>query len=258
MRRLTGCLAIVLGALLTGRGAPEPDAAAKELHGLWSRYESRAEGDLVRFYYFHHQGGIGLYRYGRVGHNKTNSYDWSVEGGRLALLFRKTGERRRAAFRIERDPKDKHRDWLVLQEDPRDEAGTRYFRDRPAGAGPQAEWGRMWTEEQRFAAGGMGFRIYQLKDAAIDGRGIGWYHEGDYDDWSTESLSYRVQGRDLELQFPLRAQRLRTPFTLQQEGKERVLRLQADPRNFWHRSRFVDRGKSFGMLGPGSFEPWLR
>jgi hypothetical protein len=255
-RILAGVAALLLGGPLVLRGCGE--APAQRLFGLWSRYESRSDGDPLRFYYFHDKQGIGLYRYGRVGLNFTNSYDYAVKGDRLSLSFRKTGERWDVGYRIE---KDTHGEWLVLEPDPREARPVRYLRRKtglaqalppwiePAGAeGPDADedWGRMWTCQQRYATGGLGFRIYQLKDLAIDGRGIGWYHQGDYDEWSTEALRYRVAGGRLELEFVLRGERAGTAYGLGKgpDGKRRLV-LEEDPRNFWHIGRFVDLGRSF-------------
>ena len=82
------------------------DATRAPLVGLWASAWGGAEGDPLRFYYFHDGGradaasAVGLYRYGRVGLNQTNSFDWSVDGDRVTFTFRKTGEKRTARFRI--------------------------------------------------------------------------------------------------------------------------------------------------------------
>src|SRR5688572_24867681 len=53
----------------------EPEPHAHAISGLWSRWpELRAEDAPVRFYFFH-PDGIGLYRYGKLGLNTTNSFD---------------------------------------------------------------------------------------------------------------------------------------------------------------------------------------
>src|SRR5262245_28127994 len=200
MTRLIGVLAaLAVGAPLVLRG-PEP-SGLERLYGIWTRYESKNEGDPLRFYYFHDKNGIGLYRYGRVGLNYTNSYDYAVKGNRLGLKFRKTGESWDVKLRVDQDARG--REWLVLDPDPREGRPVRYLHQKPSMGDPMllapglgepepaaADWGRMWTDQRRYATGGLGFRIYQLKDAGADGRGIGWYHQGDYDEWSTESLRY--------------------------------------------------------------------
>lgn len=237
-----GFAALLAGAPLVLHAPEKPEP----LRGLWSRFEAKREGDPMRFYYFH-DGGIGLYRYGRLGLNNTNSFDYAVRGGRLELRFRKTGERWDVPFRIEADPKDRDREWLVLEKDPREQQPTRYFRKKSAAA-EQKDFNRMWTCEQRYATGGMGFRIYQLREPAADGRGMGWYHQGDYDDWSTESLLYRITGAQLHLSFVLRKEAAATTFRVEQGRSARTLELREDPRNFWHVGRFEDRGRSFGLL----------
>jgi hypothetical protein len=256
MPRLFAGLAVLLVGAPLVLHSPE-QAGAERLYGLWSRFDSKGDGDPFRFYYFHNKNGIGLYRYGRVGLNYTNSYDYAVKGDRLSLKFRKTGERSDVKFRIEKDARG---EWLVLDPDPREARPVRYLRKKTGLAevlppwqsgqaleeGSDEGWGRMWTCQQSYATGGMGFRIYQLKDKAIDGRGIGWYHQGDYDEWSTESLRYRVTDGRLELEFVVRGERFSTAYGLLKEsGGRRLLVLEEDPRNFWHIGRFLDAGRSF-------------
>ena len=85
----------------------------KEVAGLWSRWpDAKSDGDGVRFYFFH-ENGIGLYRYGQIGLNTTNSFDWAVDGDELVLTFRKTGEVKRSKFVV--DGKQ-----LTLLDDPKE------------------------------------------------------------------------------------------------------------------------------------------
>src|SRR5690554_5298743 len=85
-------------AFLDGQGAaPEQNESAlagpreDAVQGLWSRWPDRQrEGDPLRFYYFHGDGH-GLYRYGRIGHTNTHSFDYRLEGDALLLTFRKSG-----------------------------------------------------------------------------------------------------------------------------------------------------------------------
>jgi hypothetical protein len=102
---------------------------------------------------------------------------------------------------------------------------------------------------QPFATGGVGFQMYQLNAAAIDGRGVGWFHRGDFDDWSTEALSYRLQGDALTLHFTARDERETVEVTLVVDGDDRVLTVQDDPRDFYKDHRYRDVGESFGALG---------
>jgi hypothetical protein len=249
---------------------------AARIEGLWSRYESVRESDPLRFYYFHtaegedarRSQGIGLYRYGKVGYNTTNSFNYEIDGEALTLIFRKTGERHQIKYRIEADASQPGREWLILEGDPREHSTVRYFRARGGmqedasqplfmstaltghdarSAAPQSDGigGRLWIDLQRFATGGMAFSLYQLKDGAIDGRGVGWHHIGDFDDWSTESLTFRATGQRLDLAFTLRGERAVTHFSLQEENGARTLVLDEDPRGFWHEHRFKDAGPSF-------------
>jgi hypothetical protein len=243
-----------------GEHATEPAVrdsdSVRAVSGIWWRYEQGVEGDPVRFYYFHGDGK-GLYRYGRIGHTNTHSFDYDVQGDRLTLAFRKSGERHVVRFEIERG---EGRDWMTLHDDPREplrEEPTRYFRESeqtirgPAVAHPApqtgpAPAGHMWIDQTRYATGGYGFSFYQFRPAGIDGRGVGWHHRGDFDDWSTESLTYRISGDRLELWFPLTNEHHTTRFFVTQAGDERRLTLYADPRDFWHAHTYLDIGVSFG------------
>jgi hypothetical protein len=226
----------------------------RALSGIWSRYEPGVSGEPVRFYYFHGDG-TGLYRYGKVGLTNTNSFDYDVVGDRLVLDFRKSGDHHEVAFTLERGREHgEDRDWLELRGDPREPGPTRYFRrseaivepDAAAGAGP-APAGHMWIDLQRYATGGQGFALYQLRGAGIDGRGTGWFHRGDFDDWSTESLGYRIVGDRLELELTLAEQSEITSFVVRTEADgRRWLELADDPRDFWHPHRYLDVGPSFG------------
>src|SRR5690606_40901007 len=109
--------------------------------------------------------------------------------------------------------------YLTLHGDP-EEPGARYRKvesdlDFAALARPQSEpeveptgaaniGDRIWIDYRSFATGGAEFHMYQLGKTAIDGRGVGWLHRGDFDDWSTESLTYRIAGDELALLIDLR------------------------------------------------------
>lgn len=255
------------------RGEPEVDVdKADVLAGLWTRYEGTGEGEPVRFYYFHGDGH-GLYRYGRVGLNNTHSFDYETEGGVLSLRFRKTGDEHETRFVVADDGDGRY---LELASDPRD-SGVRYRRVRgPLTAGERAIpdpaaitggdasghapiGGRFWIDYRPFATGGAGFAIYQLAPTALDGRGVGWFHRGDFDDWSTETLTYRLDGDSLELFFDLAEEPAATRFTLEQGKGGRVLRLETDPRDYWHRHAYKDGGESFseealGVVVGAAFE----
>jgi hypothetical protein len=229
------------------------------LVGLWHRYPEAAEGEPLRFYYFHDEG-FGIYRYGRVGLTNTHSFDWSTAGGALDLRFRKTGEHAAPRYHLEHDAAGT---WLVVEDDPREAgAAVRYLRApdptaacdsgplvlMPGLLGPSggALGGRLWGEEQRYATGGMGFAIYQLQAQAIDGRGVGWYHRGDYDEWVTESLTYRQQADHLALAFTLRHEGHGTAIRLgEAPDGTRTLTLADDPRDFWRPHTYRDMGPSF-------------
>jgi hypothetical protein len=256
--------------------ADADDAAnAEALRGLWSRTPDADGRDdaPVAFYYFH-DGGIGLYRYGRVSYNSTNSYHWSVRSDELQLRWNKTGDVSRVAFRVDRSGP---RPVLVLDDDPKNpgEATSRYtFVPAPDAAarapdlldatvGPSISANqttldrvdnRLWIDLKKYATGGIGFSLWQLRAQGIDGRGTGWHHVGDFDDWSTEQLTYRATSTSattgsLEVFFPWRKERATTPWTLRRDGDARVLRLRADPRDFGAVHDYLDAGPSFAGFG---------
>jgi hypothetical protein len=285
---------VSLATRAIGDGEAEEGAVdAATLKGLWSRHpdESGREDAPVAFYYFH-DGGIGLYRYGQIGHNTTHSYRWAVgehHGATLLVLtYNKTGEVQHLQVRLEQDG----RRTLVIHRDPKNPgvAESRYFFVPPPSSlalapdmvEPAAPWSssssasswssssssssggiddRLWIDERRFKTGGMAFSLYQLRKAGIDGRGTGWHHVGDYDDWSTESLSYRQLRGDggvdrLDLAFPLRGDRTTTGVwvTVDAAGK-RSLTLAHDPRDFGARHTFKDGGPSFAVFARGGTAP---
>jgi hypothetical protein len=255
----------------------KPNPKDDALKGLWFRYEPGGLGAPVRFYYFHGNGN-GLYRYGRQGYTNTNSYDYEINNSTLTLNFRKTGVEHKTTFSIE--TKD-GLEWLTLQHDPK-EPGARYFKERQQMSEPHlTDWsfslgqaqsslrdqpknpakapavlpsplsavpspsGFMWIEATDYETGGFGFAIYQFREAGIDGRGTGWYHQGDFNDWSTESLLYRIYQDHLDFAFELRPEKCSTHFSITSKEKKRSLHINKDPRNFWHRRSFEEMGKSF-------------
>ena len=100
---------------------------------------------------------------------------------------------------------------------------------------------RLWTWARTIR---IGRRCEQPQ--AIDGRGVGWHHHGDYDEWTTESLGFRQQGERLALHFPLRHESLATTITLTPGADQvRVLTLAEDPRDFWRPHEYRDMGPGF-------------
>lgn len=262
-------------------GTPAPMVAHRRasphpIVGLWQRTPAHAEGDPIEFYYFH-GNGHGIYRYGRVGLTNTHSFRYQATGDRLSLTFRKTGEHHGdIGFAMRGEDGDV---WLELDADPRAQGRPeRYFRvereghtqvcpppvdeveSQHAGLG-----GRLWGEEVNYKTGGMGFAIYQLQPQTIDGRGVGWFHRGDYDEWTTEALTYRQRGDHLVLHFLLRGDSVDSAISVThpQGDEARELAIDVDPRDFWHRHEYVDMGPTFAAGatddvlaqtgGPGAF-----
>lgn len=265
----------VQGEGLTWDASRDAGKHPKEVVGLWTRWpDARADGDLVRFWFFHPEG-IGLYRYGKIGLNTTNSFDWHVEGQELVVKFRKTGEVAQTRFQLKAG--DGKQRALVLLEDPKEPHAVPYtFVPPPAQSALAPDLfdhsgdvdvieqlpasvkvpGRLWIDQKKFATGGMGFSLYQLKDAAIDGRGVGWHHVGDYDDWSTEALTFRYSpssGKseaELDLWFTVRGEQAKTlaRHSSRAGGEKTELTLFEDPRDYWHVHTYKDAGPSFGSF----------
>ncbi|MDP2343236.1 MAG: hypothetical protein Q8O67_19920 [Deltaproteobacteria bacterium] len=272
------------GAFVVGRGAGL-GGSDDELKGLWTRWPEagKREEAPVAFYYFH-SDGIGLFRFGKIGYNTTNSYNWSTENGTIVLSYRKTGEVVRLPYRIERGSPnvlvvgdDSHNPGVAVSrytfvpfEQSANTAPDLFDEERPTQLenprSPDRIDNRLWMDLKKYATGGMGFALYQLREAGIDGRGTGWHHVGDFDDWSTEALSYRVNrtasGRELDLLFTLRNERRTTPLLTGHRTKDgadvRFLTLQQDPRGFWAAHAFDDAGPSFGAFVVDGVRPSAR
>ena len=198
------------------------------------------------------------YRYGRLGHTNTNSYRYRItDGGRVELSFNKSGERYGVGFRIQMGQDGRR--VLRLEKDPREGGSPHEYayvpppplsRSLEASARPMPPSGHMWICMREYATGGQGFEIYQFTPAGIDGRGTGWHHRGDFDDWSTESLTYRIEPQRLHVRFELTGEEHRSAYSVNEGGDQgRRLLLADDPRNFMHGSRFADMGKSFAFSG---------
>lgn len=232
-----------------GETVDTPKVESKELLGLWQATRPEKEGDLLRFYYFH-DGGIGLVRYGRMGLTYTRSFTWKLHDGRLAIVFTKSGRHHHVPFELTDEG-----GVLRLPKDPAFPGDNRYAKDtRPRGlefSEGKHPLARLWIEETQDVRGQRGFRMYQLQAPTIDGRGVGWYHEGDMSDWSTETLTYRRTGDTMELYFPLRNERITTKIRLVGEGRERSLTLTEDPRNYWHERTYRDGGPGFTVALDG-------
>lgn len=246
------------------------------LYGVWHKHEPSKLGDPVRFYYFHKGEdplqGIGLYRFGKLGLNHTHSFTWRITNpgpsngrlfkGDLHITFNKTGVTHSTKFsQLNRSNGE---EVLSFDDDPREPGGGHYVRERHPPPVSLQQWAtartqlqpasahgfdRMWMNIEKYKTGGMGFRIYQFKEPALDGRGVGWFHQGDFDDWSTEMLTYRKSpfgtGDKLELHFTLRDEHAVSAMRIRTHDGRRAMTVDEDPRHFWHRSVFTDGGRSF-------------
>lgn len=232
-----------------GEAAPQvplaecPHAQRSKIHGIWEAAPAKETGDLVRFYYFH-PGDIGLVRFGRLGLTYTKRFHYQLEGDALTLVFDATNRHETTKLKWEKGA-------LVMEKDPTFEGTRRYEKARhQASVAPLKRdhpLARLWMDVQGGPDGGKVFHMYQLQAPTIDGRGVGWYHEGNMAEWSTETLSYRARGGQLELTFPVRHTRESTPMEMK-PGKGKTpgaMVLAEDPRNFWHARTYLDAGPGF-------------
>ena len=239
--------------------APRP---AERIRGMWSKFTPGNDTDPTRFYYFH-DGGIGLFRYGKRGLNQTNSYTYQVDDKTIRFRMVKSGDVFESEYSVD---KEGNATWLTIKRDPRMGGEQRYkYVPAPAkvgyGYGANADkdhpFARLWIQTSKDSKGQETFRLYQLEAPTLDGRGIGWYHEGNYEDWTTEALSYRKTDGKLELYFPVRDERITTRMNegRGQDGK-RFIHLAEDPRNFWHPRSYKDGGPGFTALIEGGPVPY--
>lgn len=240
------------------KAPPSADPVGKDaLAGLWRRPAQHAQ--QVRFYYFH-GNGKGLYRYGQSEWNQTNSFDYIVRDRRVILKFRKVGESHESSFAIE---SVKGKRFLRLHKDPK-ERGARYEWSAPPMAASEATaqllqkkglGGYMWMHNRSFSRGGSEFAMYQFNAPAVDGRGVGWFHRGDFDDWTTESFRYRIADGNITFFFEYHQRQEESTYELIEGSKgHRVLHLKEDPRNFWLQRGYQEMGPSFG--GHPAFLNW--
>ncbi|MEM7677250.1 MAG: hypothetical protein AAF449_14715, partial [Myxococcota bacterium] len=132
----------------TGKSEPvtTTEASERDLLGMWSRFQPEKEGDPQRFYYFH-TGGIGLFRYGRMGLTYTQTFRYKVDAKAIKLTFNKSGQRHSVAYQIKDNV-------LTLTNDPkmggrqaytkRGKATSAWSADRVAADHPFA---RLWIEK---------------------------------------------------------------------------------------------------------------
>ena len=227
-------------------GGPNTEETARRTEamilGLWAQYVPKNAGDPERFYYFH-KGGIGLFRYGRRGLTYTQTFRYDVNAKTLKLVFIKSGERFKIPYSIQKDQ-------LTLGADPK-MGGEQTYTKRPpqpvpamAGAHPLA---RMWTKRVVDRKGNVEFRTYQLQAPGPQGRGTGWYHEGDEEEWSTESFSYHRTADWIALSFPVRKEHVVSNVEEGKDGRIRTFTLVEDPRNYWHRRTYRDEGPTLPL-----------
>jgi len=216
-----------------------------ELQGIWDRVEP-AGGPPVQFYYFHTDDS-GLYRFGTTALNHTEMFNtrWRKDG--LELVFRKTKERRFSPVRVTTD--DDGRRILIVARDPRNDDKETRYRRRTSG-GPRSSIGalnqdpfaRMWMHRRDLGKGRLDFRIYQFQPAGQDGHGTGWYHHGDFDEWTTEALGFHRGPRGMHLHFAARDEWAFSEFAVREDRGTRRLRLERDPRYFGRPSVYQDAG----------------
>lgn len=245
--------------------AQDERVARDPLAGMWLRQGADGDSELFRFYYFHGDGK-GLYRYGRRELNQTNSFDYRVRNESLVLKFRKNGVQHETSFKLERGAQGAI---LRLTKDPK-EPGASYRKVAPPMRGQaQAEptkagiGNSMWIHTRSYAKGGGEFGMYQFNAPAMDGRGVGWFHRGDFDDWSTESFRYKVQGSHLQMDFEYHQRSEQSTYEIVNGPRNtRFMTLHEDPRNYWLDRRYRHMGPSFGAHPAfamwSDLQPWAQ
>jgi hypothetical protein len=227
---------------------PAEVPARAKLRGIWDRVET-GNGPPVQFYYFHTDDN-GLFRFGSSALNHTEMFRTRWRWSGLEIAFRKTGETHVTRVRTKTDRNGRR--VLILESDPRNGGKkTRYRRRADGGprltATPGAHenkdpFARMWMHRRELAKGATDFRIYQFRPAGENRHGEGWYHFGDFDEWTTESLQYYRGERGLHLRFVQRGEEAFTKASVREDRGQKVLRLDADPRYFGRGSDYVDAG----------------
>ena len=202
----------------------------------------------VRFYYFH-GNGIGLLRYGKVGLNNTESFHYQTHEGVLSIRYNKTGQMFTTSYAFEKEndrqvlvlPELTHKDDRRLVKEEGSEMG---LLNQPSGI----QMDRMWTMLEKHAGGGIDFKIYQLRKADDTGHGEGFFHEGDFDNWSTERLNYHIGDGQMTFHFSLKDEKAQTSFQLERPHDLPMLVFDKDPRHFWATTHYWDGGESFSLF----------
>ncbi|MBI3893289.1 MAG: hypothetical protein HY303_17360 [Candidatus Wallbacteria bacterium] len=108
--------------------------------------------------------------------------------------------------------------------------------------------GRLWTHIDRPTRDREKFRMYQFNPAGSDGKGTGWYHEGDFTEWMTETLRYEIHGSELKLFFDLAGEKATVRFRVERgrgsNGEDLKLTLTPDPRRYWKPYEYFASSKS--------------
>lgn len=234
---------------------PEEAPARLALQGIWDRVDAE-DGPPVQFYYFHTDDS-GLYRFGSTDLNHTEMFRHRWRRGGLEIVFRKTGERWVSAVHEAKDAAGGR--VLVIESDPRNDGRPTRYRLR-TGAGPRLEaagpvpgskdgFARMWMHRRDLVKGRLDFRIYQFQPASESGHGTGWFHHGDFEEWTTESLRYHRGDKGLHLHFIQRDEWGYSSFEVAERDGRRLLRLERDPRYFGRASEYRDAGPTLMMSG---------
>lgn len=260
-----GWILLVVVPLLVGWLALEPSSppTSVDLRGIWDRLETRG-GPPVQFYYFH-DDRLGLFRFGTTALNHTETFRVRRRRGALELTFNKTGARHRTKVRTMTGPRGEQ--ILVLSSDPRNGGRSTRYRRRPNPSARVREaskdpFARMWMHRRPLVGSREDFRIYQFRPADAKGHGTGWFHVGDFDEWTTEALTYHRERKGLHLRFDQRGESAFSHFAIERSADGRRLRLARDPRYFGRSLGYKDVGPN--LMGtataeePGPLSPlWI-
>ncbi len=263
-----------------------PNAKEGQLFGLWDLSRSeKPSSKSERYYYFHPEPNskgqyIGLYRYGTKTLNATRSFTWSLKNNEVKFVMNNTKHKYRSEVKVTKSGRIRHAKF-VLQNDPFNLGEKSTFKLRPMEASndlndvvrtldlarnipfresmleahpmlqSSSKLARVWFDFQDKNR--QRFRMYQFARNNPSDVNRGWYHEGDFSDWTTETFEYtthtkRDGSEEFVFKFLDRKQKAKAKFKIESKGEKNSIIIVNDPRNYGLTTRYSDEGPSFMAL----------